>query len=107
MNKNEIIFEEFENVFEDYFEREKAKLKEDKRYNELKRKRHNLLEKNKNLSAILEGILSEVTLTNEECFALYELQQIGYDMQEIESKKLFLLGAKEMYFFLRKLEIIE
>ena len=106
MNENINLFEEFENIFEDYLEQVKANLEEDNKYNELKKQRHNLLAKYENLSSILEGEINNRTLTNEECFALYELIKIGYDMQEIENKKLFLLGGKDMYFFLKKLEII-
>ena len=106
MNENINLFEEFENIFEDYLEKSKAKLEEDKKYNELKKKRHNIFAKNKNLTLILEGEIKQISLSNNECFALYELIKIHYDMQEIENKKLFLLGAKDMYFFLKKLEII-
>ena len=88
MNENINLFEEFENIFEDYLEKANANLEEDKKYNELKKKRHNILAK------------------NNECLALYELIKIHYDMQEIENKKLFLLGGKDMYFFLKKIEII-
>lgn len=106
MNENINLFEEFENVLEEYFEREKTNLKSNKKYNELKIKRHNILEKNKNLTSIFEGEINQISLSNNECLALYELIKIHYDMQEIENKKLFLLGGKEMYFFLKKLEII-
>ena len=106
MNENINLFEEFENIFEDYLEKAKANLEEDKEYNELKKKRHNILEKNKNLTLILEGELKQISLSNNECLSLYELIKIHYDMQEIENKKLFLLGGKDMYFFLKKLEII-
>lgn len=106
MNGNINIFEEFENLLEDYLEQAKANLKDDKKYKELKKERHNILAKNKNLISILEGEIKQISLSNNECLALYELIKIGYDMQEIENKKLFLLGGKDMYFFLKKLEII-
>ena len=106
MNENINLFEEFENIFEDYLEKAKANLEEDKKYNELKKERHNILAKNKNLTSILEGEIKQISLSNNECLVLYELIKIHYDMQEIENKKLFLLGAKDMYFFLKRLEII-
>ena len=106
MNENINLFEEFENIFEDYLEKAKANLEEDKKYNELKKERHNILAKNKNLTSILEGEIKQISLSNNECLALYELIKIHYDMQEIENKKLFLLGGKDMYFFLKKIEII-
>ena len=106
MNKNKNLFEEFENVLEEYFEMEKTNLKSNKKYNELKIKRHNILAKNRNLSSILEGEIDNLSLTNDEYYSLYELIKIGYDMQEIENKKLFFLGGKVMYFLLKKLEII-
>ena len=106
MNGNINIFEEFENLLEDYLEQAKANLKDDKKYKELKKERHNILAKNKNLISILEGEIKQISLSNNECLALYELIKIGYDMQEIANKKLFLLGGKDMCFFLKKLEII-
>ena len=65
------------------------------------------LDENENLTWILEGNIQDRKLSSDECLALSKLVQINYDMKEIEEKEIFFLGCKELYFFLKKIEILK
>ena len=104
----ENFYTEYEDMFEEYIEDIKRYLRNtNEEYIKLQNKVHEILDKNENLTWILEGEIKNRTLSNEECFELSELVKIYYDMQSIEEKEIFFLGGKEVYFLFKKMEVLK
>ena len=108
MEKIESFYKEYEDMFEEYLEIVRANLKNtNEKYAQLRNEYHKLLDKNENLSCVLEGDVKDRILSNEECFSLSKLVQIYYDMQSIEEREIFFLGGKEAHFFFKKIGILK
>ena len=108
MDETKTFYIEYEDMFEEYLENIKLNLrKTNEKYKELQKEYHKILDENENLTWILEGNIQDRKLSRDECFALSKLVQINYDMKEIEEKEIFFLGCKELYFFLKKIEILK
>lgn len=108
MEKIESFYKEYEDMLEEYLDNARINLENNnEKYAELQSEYYKLSDKNKNLIWILEGEIKDRTLSNEECFALSKLAQIYYEMQAIKEKEIFFLGAKEAYFFFRKIGILK
>ena len=108
MDETKTFYIEYEDIFEEYLENIKLNLrKTNEKYKELQKEYHKILDENENLTCILEGNIQDRKLSSDECFALSKLVQINYDMKEIEEKEIFFLGCKELYFFLKKIEILK
>ena len=80
-------------------------LNKNENYKKLKDKFHKILEKYPNLELILEKY-RKLILDETECKMLQELAAIYMDILDIEEKEIFLLGGKEMYFYLKDIKKI-
>ncbi len=104
----ENFYTEYEDMFEEYIEDIKRSLRNtNKEYIELQNKVHEILDKNENLTWILEGEIKDRILSNEECLELSELVKIYYDIQSIEEKEIFFSGSREAYLFFKKIGILK
>ena len=104
----ENFYTEYEDMFEEYIEDIKRYLRNtNEEYIKLQNKVHEILDKNENLTWILEGEIKNRTLSNEECFELSELVKIYYDIQSIEEKEIFFSGSREAYLFFKKIRILK
>ena len=74
-------------------------------YKKLKREFDNIMNKYPNLQLILEED-REMILNGNECKMLQKLVAIYMDICDLEEKEIFLLGGKEMYFYLKNTGII-
>ncbi len=74
-------------------------------YKKLKREFDNIMNKYPNLQLILEED-REMILNRNECKMLQKLVAIYMDICDLEEKEIFLLGGKEMYFYLKNTGII-
>ena len=101
------FYKECEDMFEEYLEEAKSKLKkENEKYNELQKKLYKILDENENLVWILEDQTENRVLSNRECKSLAKLVEIYFDMQEIEEKEIFFLGGRELYCYLKNMGIL-
>ena len=108
MEKIENFYTEYEDMFREYLEDIKRNLRNtNEEYVELQDEVHRILDKNENLTWVLEGEINNRTLSNEECSALSKLVQIYYDIQSIEEKEIFFSGIKVAYFLFKKIEILK
>ena len=108
MKKIENFYTEYEDMFREYLEDIKRNLgNTNEEYVELQNKLHGILDKNANLTWVLEGEINNRTLSNEDCSALSKLVQIYYDIQSIEEKGIFFSGIKVAYFIFKKIEILK
>lgn len=104
----ENFYTEYVDMFVEYIEDIKRYLRNtNEEYVKLQNKVHDILDKNENLTWILEGEINNRTLSNEECSALSKLVQIYYDIQSIEEKEIFFSGIKVAYFIFKKIEILK
>lgn len=70
----ENFYTEYEDMFVEYIEDIKRYLRNtNEEYVKLQNKFHDILDKNENLTWILEGEIKDRTLSNEECLELSEL----------------------------------
>ena len=107
MNELKTFYEEYKDIFEDYLQNARKNLKKSsEKYNKLSKKYREILLKNKNLNWVLEGEVKGRTLTNEECFSLSKLVKIYFDLQTMEEKELFFLGARENYSYLKNIRVL-
>ena len=108
MEKVESFYTEYEDLFEEYLENIKWNLRNsNEKYCELQREYHKILDRNENLIWVLEGEIKDRNLSNTECFELFKLIQIYYDLKEIEEKEIFFSGGKEAYFFFKKIGMLK
>ena len=104
----ENFYIEYEDMFEEYIEDRKRYLRNtNEEYVKLQNKVHDILDKNENLTWILEGEIKDRTLSNGECLELSELVKIYYDIQSIEEKEIFFSGSREAYLFFKKIRILK
>ena len=68
-------------------------------YKNLREKFNDIMNKYPNLQLILED--REMILNETECKMLQELAKIYMEICDFEEKEIFLLGGKEMYFYLK------
>lgn len=102
------FYKEYEDMFDEYLEKIFGNLKnKNEKYKKLYQEYHELLNKNENLSWVLEGKNEGRNLNNYECKMLSKLVQIFYDMKEIEAKELFFLGGNEAYFYFKNMGILK
>ena len=77
-------------------------------YKQLLKKHKSILEEYKNLSLLLEdNENNDIEFNAEECKILQKLIQINIDMKQMEEKEIFFLGAKENYFYLKKIGVLK
>ena len=108
MDKIESFYTEYEDLFEEYLENIKWNLRNsNKKYSELQKEYHKILDRNENLVWVLEGEIKDRNLSNTECFELFKLIQIYYNLKEIEEKEIFFSGGKEAYFFFKKIGMLK
>lgn len=74
-------------------------------YKKLKKEFDNIMNKYPNLQLILEED-REMILNENECKMLQKLVAIYMDICDLKEKEIFLLGGKEMYFYLKDTGII-
>ena len=75
-------------------------------YKKLKEQFNNIMNKYPNLQLILEEN-REMILDEAECKMLQKLVAIYMDICDLEEKEIFLLGGREMYFYLKDVGIIK
>ena len=74
MDKIESFYTEYEDLFEEYLENIKWNLRNsNKKYSELQKEYHKILDRNENLVWVLEGEIKDRNLSNTECFELFKL----------------------------------
>lgn len=69
-------------------------------YKKLKKEFDDIMNKYPNLQLILEED-REIILNEDKCKMLQKLVAIYMDICDLEEKEIFLLGGKEMYFYLK------
>ena len=74
-------------------------------YKNLREKFNDIMNKYPNLQFILED--RELILNETECKMLQKLVKIYMEICDFEEKKIFLLGGKEMYFYLKDTGVIK
>ena len=74
-------------------------------YKKLKKEFDDIMNKYPNLQLILEED-REMILNEDKCKMLQKLVAIYMDICDLEEKKIFLLGGKEMYFYLKDTGVI-
>ena len=77
-----------------------------KEYKKLRNQLCEIKEKYPNILALLEDNEVE-SLNNEECKNLQKLFSIYSRMMDYEDREIFLLGARENYFYFKNLEILK
>lgn len=75
-------------------------------YKNLKEKFNDIINKYPNLQLILEED-REMILDESECKMLQKLVAIYMNICDLEEKEIFLLGGKEMYFYLKDVGLIK
>ena len=86
-------------------ERKTDLINRNEEYKELREKFNDIMNKYPNLQLILEED-REMILNENECKMLQKLVTIYMDICDLEEKEIFLLGGKEMYFYLKDTGII-
>ena len=74
-------------------------------YKKLKKEFDDIMNKYPNLQLILEED-REMILNEDKCKMLQKLVAIYMDICDLEEKEIFLLGGKEMYFYLKDTGVI-
>lgn len=74
-------------------------------YKDLIERFNDIMNKYPNLQLILED--REMILNETECKMLQKLVSIYMDICDLEEKEIFLLGGKEMYFYLKDVGLIK
>ena len=74
-------------------------------YKNLRAKFNDIMNKYPNLQLIIED--REMILNETECKMLQELAKIYMGICDFEEKEIFLLGGKEMYFYLKDTGVIK
>lgn len=75
-------------------------------YKNLRKKYNDIMNKYPNLQLILEEN-SKMILNETECKMLQNLAKIYMEICDFEEKEIFLLGGKEMYFYLKDTGVIK
>ena len=100
---NNIELDEIYNLIEDI----KEELKNNNlKYKKLKENFYKILEEFPNLQLIFEEQM-ELNLTKTECKMLQKLISIYMQISNIEEKEIFILGGKEIYIYLKELDLIK
>lgn len=100
---NNIELDEIYNLIEDV----KGELKNNNlKYKKLKENFYKILEEFPNLQLIFEEQM-ELNLTKTECKMLQKLISIYMQISNIEEKEIFILGGKEIYIYLKELDLIK
>lgn len=100
---NNIELDEIYNLIEDI----KEELKNNNlKYKKLKENFYKILDEFPNLQLIFEEEM-ELNLTKTECKMLQKLISIYMQISNIEEKEIFILGGKEMYSYLKELDLIK
>lgn len=86
-------------------ERKADLLNRNEDYKNLRAKFNDIINKYPNLQLILED--REMILNETECKMLQELTKIYMEICDFEEKEIFLLGGKEMYFYLNDTGVIK
>lgn len=87
-------------------EKKFALLSKSDEYKKLKTNFNDIMNKYPNLQLILEEN-SKMILNETECKMLQKLFSIYMDICDLEEKEIFLLGGREMYFYLKDTGIIK
>lgn len=87
-------------------EKKFALLNKNEEYKKLREKFNDIMNKYPNLQLILEKE-TELILNETDCKMLQELVQIYMEILDFEEKEIFLLGGKEMYFYLKDTGVIK
>lgn len=74
-------------------------------YKNLRAKFNDIMNKYPNLQLIIED--REMILNETECKMLQELAKVYMEICDFEEKEIFLLGGKEMYFYLKDTGVIK
>lgn len=107
MEKIKTFYSEYEDMLEEYLDTIKRDLKNsNEEYAKLQKEFDKILDRNENLTWILEGKIEDKNLSNAECFSLAKVVQNYSKMQILEEKELFFFGIKEAYFLFKKLGIL-
>lgn len=93
-------------LFESIEEIKTNLLKRNIEYKNLRKKLDDIFNKYPNLQFILEEN-QELILDNAECKMLQKLVTIHMDIKDFEEKEIFLLGCKEIYYFLTDVGLLK
>ena len=104
LNMNEVrLYEMY--LTEAIEERKDYLLKRNDKYKKLRKNLDDIFNEYPNLQFILEEN-KEIILGKTECKMLQKLIQIHMKIRDFEEKEIFLLGGKEMYFYLKDVGIL-
>lgn len=87
-------------------ERKRDLINRNEDYKSLREKFNDIMNEYPNLQLILEDN-REMILNEVECKMLQKLVTIYMDISDLEEKEIFLLGGKEMYFYLKDTGVIK
>lgn len=91
----------------DAIERSRDNLfKNNKKYQKLRKELDDIFNNYPNLQLILEDN-QEMILGKTECKMLQKLVKVYMEIRDFEEKEIFLLGGKEMYFYLKDVGILK
>ena len=109
MEELKTFYEECEDTLEEHLLKARSILRENNEaYKQLLKNHKSILEEYKNLSLLLEdNENNDIEFNAEECKILQKLIQINIDMKQMEEKEIFFLGAKENYFYLKKIGVLK
>ena len=89
--------------FSELIDSAKVSLKDDEKYKKLKNEIQKIMNKFPNLQLLLEDNLIE-NLNETECKMLQKIISLYTEISILEEQKIFFLGARENYFYLKKFE---
>lgn len=92
--------------FSELIDSAKVSLKDDEKYKKLKNEIQKIMDKFPNLQLLLEDNLIK-NLNEIECKMLQKIISLYNEISILEEQKIFFLGARENYFYLKNLNLLK
>ena len=92
--------------FSELIDSAKVSLKDDEKYKKLKNEIQKIMDKFPNLHLLLEDNLIK-NLNETECKMLQKIISLYTEISILEEQKIFFLGARENYFYLKNLNLLK
>ena len=92
--------------FSELIDSAKVSLKDDEKYKKLKNEIQKIMGKFPNLQLLLEDNLIK-NLNETECKMLQKIISLYTEISILEEQKIFFLGARENYFYLKNLNLLK
>lgn len=108
MSKNlDNFFYDYSNELEEYISRGVFQIRnKNPHYKKLLKQVEDILDQYPKLRKIIEDFeVHEISI--EECKAMVEIQSLQQDINTIQEKEIFFLGGRELYHYLKKIEVLK